>query len=153
MDSRKIISIGLPFVSVVLVVGFLLFTQPQITGLAVGEFEGGKRTIDAAISLETVSGEIIPETASVAISLDDRQAVLRVRDFIAQSGGDYEYVKGSVESIGYEGNGFTGNHTYTIQLASLPLDNRVDPGEHTFRIKMTYLQHVLLEKEEVIVVS
>lgn len=149
----RTVSVALPVVSVLIVLGFLSFSQPQITGFAVGNVSPGLRTLDALVSLQTFSGELIPDTAVVVVMLDARKAILPIKEFILGTGKPFNYTLGTLPSINYTGLGFTGDYLYALSLSEFPIDREVKKGEHHLTMQIVYLQHVLFEKREDIAVG
>ncbi len=148
----RILSVAIPLASVLIVIGFLSLSQPQITGFAVGNVSSGLRTLDASVSLQTFSGELIPDTSVVVVMLDARKAILPIKEFILRTGKPFNYTQGSLSSINYTGLGFTGDYLYTLSLSEFPIDREVKKGEHHLTMQIVYLQHVLFEKQEDIAV-
>ena len=153
VNVKALISFGLPVVSVMLLVSFVVFTQPTITGLAVGNESFGLRTIDARVTLETFADEIIPEHARVVVRVDAETGQMTIKDFILLSGMPYEYEDGTLEEIGYVGKGFTGEHTYSLQLSDFGINRVVSVGEHELHMEIRYLQHILYQRTEKVMVQ
>jgi len=153
MDGKVIISFILPIVSIAFVFGFLVYTEPTITGFSVVNGSGVLRDLDARVTLETSAGEVIPENAYVVVKIDRKQAIMKVGDFILKTGQVFNYTSGKLESISYEGLGFSGDFVYELWLRDFNLDRRVTSGVHTVTMQILYLQHVLLEKSEEVIVQ
>ncbi|MDA1196675.1 MAG: hypothetical protein O2779_01795 [Nanoarchaeota archaeon] len=153
MNGKVVFSFLLPIISIAFVFGFLYATEPTITGFAVVNESGALRNLDARVTLSTSSGEVIPENAYVAVTIDRKQAFMTVRDFILKSGQEYNYTSGELESVSYTGLGFSGDYVYELWLSDFSLDRRVLSGVHTVKMEILYLQHTLLEKSEEVIVS
>ena len=144
MDSR--LSFVVPAISAAIIA--LVLMRPEITGFAVSP--GG--IMQAGIMVATAEGVILPRDSVVTISIDEEEASMPVSAFISKSARPYELVEGEVPEIGYEGLGYTGNHTYMVQLSEFDLARDLQPGTHTLTVKITYKGVVISASEREIVV-
>lgn len=152
-DFKLWVTYALPAFSVLVLLGYISMSQPAITGFAAINITEEYKELDADINLQTYAGEVLPDTTKVAITLDRETAFMTLGDFIRRTGEPFNYTKGKLAAINYEGYGFGGNFTYSLPLSAFNIFRKVKPGEHTIKMQLIYLQHVLLEKEEAVVVK
>ena len=145
---KKIQIYILPLISLVVIISFLLATKPSPTGMAVLEINATPdRAITAKVTLKLSKNELIPEDALVVVILDDREASMPIKKFIEISNQPYNYTKGTLHIADYEGYGYIGDYSYSIELSNFELDTKILTGEHTFTTKIIYNEKVLYEEQ------
>lgn len=151
---KKIRIYILPFISLIIIIGFFIFTKPTPTGMAVLDINSSpERTITAKVTLKLSKNELIPESALVIVMLDDRKASMPIKKFIEISKQPYNYIKGELDIVNYKGYGYVGDYTYSIDLENFDLDKKIFTGDHTFTTKIVYNNKVLYEKETIFTVE
>lgn len=141
----------LPIVSVILIALFL--ANPDITGLIVGT--GGPdndiKQLSGKVRI-TVRENIIPEDSVVTVYLNGQNSGMPVKEFIEKSGEAYELAYGQITEIGYEGRGYAGEHSYTLDLSEFDLDLYLEPGEYTLITEVSYENFVISSISEDILI-
>jgi hypothetical protein len=99
-----------PIVSVLLILSILLI-DPEFTGLAVFENK------EVMIELNTFKDLVLPGNAELEVTIENKSSRLTIKEFIEKTGEEFELVEGSIDSIGFEGMGYTGNETYYLPLS------------------------------------
>ncbi len=147
---KKIQLYIVPILSLIIFATIFTFTKPTLgpTGMAVSDINPtDERTVTAKVTLKLSKNELIPKDSLVMVSLDDREASIPIKEFIKISNEPYEYAQGTLEIADYEGYGYIGDYTYSIDIENFNLDTKVLTGEHTFTTKIVYNNHVLYKKE------
>ncbi len=145
---KKIQLYIVPFLSLLIVFGFLFFTKPTPTGMAILDINSSPdRSITAKVTLKLSSNELIPEDSLVVVMLDDREASMPIKEFINISNQPYNYTKGTLPIANYEGYGYIGDYTYSIDISKFKLDTKVLTGDHTFTTRIVYKDKILYEKK------
>lgn len=136
MDRRVFI---LPIASVLLVLAVLM--RPDFTGfIAAGTPEDGE-TPQVSV---TISGDgMIPEDSVITVYLDDQEASMGFRDFVEKTGKDFRRIHGEIPEIGYEGYGFGGSNTYSLEISDFGLVLSPGSGEHVLTIEVAYGNFVI----------
>lgn len=145
---KKIRLYIVPFLSIVIILFFLFFfktpeTPTGLTALDITE----ERTITAKVTLKLSKNELIPEDSLVIVMLDDKETSMPIKQFIELSQQPYEYIQGKQPIASYEGYGYIGDYTYSIDLSNFDLDRKVLSGDHKFTTKIIYKEKVLYEKK------
>ena len=143
---KEKISILLPVLTITVL--FVLFARPQMTGFLVGP----ESVVSADIKITTAGGVILPADSLVTVTLGEEASSMPISLFIQKSGGTFEFVRGSVPELGYEGWGYTGNHTYIVPLSEFNMTRAVGPGEHSIGVKIEYSGHLISSTEEKVLV-
>ena len=146
VDKKIIISIALPIVSILIIIGFIASTN-QITGLVILDNTTSQHLIDADITLKTYPDELLPENAHIQISIGNTTASLTIKEFIEKTGTPYNQSYGALPVINYVGRGFTGNHTYKLNLSQLNIDRNIGTGSHTLKTSIVYNGELLFESK------
>lgn len=141
MDRRVYI---LPIISVFIVLALVL--RPDITGFMVAE--PLENQISADISVSINQDGFITEDSIVTVYLDDRKSEMAFSEFVRRTGRSYERVRAEVPEIGYEGYGYAGIYTYSLDISEFDLDTVVDRGVHTLRVKVSYGEHVFSDTSQ-----
>lgn len=100
---------------------------------------------DLAVKIET-KADLIPEDAIIKVVLDGQEASMTVSEFIYRAGGEFNYTYGYLDSIGYEGYGFIGDYTYTLDLKYFEI-NDVSKGDYTLKTEVLYNTLILASNE------
>ncbi len=151
---KKIQLYVVPFFSILIIIGFFIFTKPTPTGMTVLDINATtERTITAKVTLKLSKNELIPESALVIVMLDDRKASMPIKKFIEISKQPYNYTKNTLPLADYEGYGYIGDYMYSIELSNFDLNTKVLTGDHTFTTKIVYNNKVLYEKETIFTVE
>jgi len=131
MDGRILV---LPMLSVVLVL--ILLTRPDITGLMAAKpsDEPGMINISANVSITIKDGGFIPEGSIVTVYLDDRSSSMGFGEFVKMTGAAYS--RTSQQATGYEGYGYGGPYTYSLDVSEFGIDTAVAKGRHTLMFKV-----------------
>jgi hypothetical protein len=146
MNGRILI---MPVLSVVMVA--VLLSRPDITGLAVAKPSGaGASEISANITVIIPEDGFVPEGSEVLIYLDDREASMGIADFINKSGASYDRGLGKIQSIGYEGYGFTGAHSYVLGISDFGIGASVEPGSHSLVVLVLYGKNIISRSSQTI---
>ena len=116
----------LPVVTLI-VVGVLVFSNEEVTGLAVFQEE------ELEVKINLHRGIVVPPDTLIQVSLDDEVVQLTLQEFIQKTGQDYAFVFGSYKEINYLGPGFTGPFEYKLRLSDLDLGE-----EGLMKIVITY---------------
>jgi len=157
MNKHKTISFILPITSVLIIALFLIFAKPTTTGLTVLETDNAniseERTLEADVVLKTKEKEILPENTLIVVTINDKSASMNIKDFIFLCDKEYDYEFGRLESIDYEGYGFTGNHTYKLGISNFDLDLKIILGTHSLTTKIVFEDKILYENIESIIIS
>jgi hypothetical protein len=140
------ISLLLPALSLAVVL--LVSMRPEITGMSVAT--GG--VVEAGVRLKTAEGVVLPAGAEISVSAGGESSSMGASEFIEASGGAYELSDGEAPAIGYSGEGYTGNHTYTVPLSAFGISRRLPEGKHTLRVTVAYGGEVITEAEEEVTV-
>ena len=147
-DNRVYI---LPLISVILVAVVLL--RPDITGLIVGGGIQGEtiKHLSGKIKI-TISKDIIPKDSVITVFLNNQSSSMPIREFIDKTGEEYEFRYGRIPEIGYEGYGYAGKHSYTLNLSEFGLDLNLKPGNYTLVTEISYENFVISTTAEEIIV-
>ena len=148
----KYTSFLVPTLSLILIISAFLFLKPSTTGLATFSPDESQN-VNADISLSTKNGEVIPPNALVEIWIDDKKSEMKISEFIARTGQQYDLQQGSIPDFNFQGIGYTGEHTYKLTLADFNIDRNVHKGAHTFITRIVYREKILYEKQNNIVIS
>lgn len=151
---KKIQIYIVPVLSLLTIMGFFFFTKPTPTGMAILDINSSPdMSITAKVTLKLSKNELIPENALVIVTLDDRETSMPIKKFIELSNQPYNYTKGTLDIANYEGYGYIGDYTYSIDLSNFDFDTKVIAGDHTFTTKIIYKEKVLYEKEALFTVK
>ncbi len=153
MHKHNLISILVPTFSILIFLGAYFFLEPATTGLVVFEPNQSNRLVNANVILKTKSSEVIPPSAIIQIEINNKKAHMSIADFIKRTGREYTVDYGELPEFGFYGNGFTGDHTYNLTLADFSIDRNIGKGEHKFITKIIYLNKILYQKENNIMIS
>jgi hypothetical protein len=107
----------LPLVTILLI-GSILFLDPEITGFAVFENE------EILITLNTYEDFILPENSVLEVVVGNISDDIIVKDFIEKSGQNYISIKGKNRDLGFNGQGYTGNNTYYLSINEFNFNNK-----------------------------
>jgi len=140
----------LPIISIILI-AVVLF-RPDITGLITGTGEPTNEIKHLTGKVRISVFEIIPEDSIVTVFLNDQGSGMPIKEFIEKSGGEYELKYGEVPEIGYEGYGYGGEHSYTLELSEFGLDLDLKPGEYTLITEVSYENFVISSTAEDILI-
>ncbi len=141
----------LPLISVILIA--VVLVRPDITGLVIGV--GGPEETIKQLSGKiriTISKDIIPEDSVVTVFLNNQSSSMPIKEFIERSGEEYEFKYGRIPEIGYEGYGYAGKHSYTLNLSEFELDLNLRPGNYTLVTEISYENFVISSTAEEIVI-
>ncbi|MBT3691282.1 hypothetical protein HOG16_03515 [Candidatus Woesearchaeota archaeon] len=105
-----------PVISVLLILSILLI-DPEFTGLAVFEND------EVMIQLNTFKDLVLPENAELEVSIENVSSRLTIKEFIEKTGEEFELVEGKIESLSFEGMGYTGNQTYYLPLSEFGFED------------------------------
>ncbi len=144
---KKIKIYILPFISLIVIISFLIATKPSPTGMAIIDIEPQESSVTAKVTLKLSKNELIPEDALVFVILDDKEASMPIKQFIELSNQPFNYTQGTLPIANYEGYGYIGDYTYSIELSNFNLDTKVFTGKHTFTTKIIFEDKVLYEQE------
>jgi hypothetical protein len=153
MKKDYLISILVPVFSVLLIAGVYFFIEPSTTGLAIYSANESTSIVNANVVLETKSGEVIPPDAYIEVWLDHKKARMTITEFIQRTGKEYDIQDGELLDFGFQGKGFTGQHSYNLTLADFNIDRNIGNGEHVFITRIIYRNQVLYEKENRIMIN
>ncbi|HLD12900.1 MAG TPA: hypothetical protein VJB87_04890 [Candidatus Nanoarchaeia archaeon] len=126
----------------------LLIVGGNLTGLFVLE----PTTINAAITITTNEEDVLPEAAIITITIGEATTTITTKQFIEQTGQTYQLRYGTLPSIAYAGNGYTGKNTYTLSLQQLGLQPNLEPGIYQLLTTITYEEKTISQHIEEIVV-
>jgi len=143
---KEKISVLLPVLTITALL--VIFARPQITGFVVGPGS----VLSADIKITTAEGVILPADSVVTATLSEESSSMPVSMFVSKSGGAYEFVNGNVPELGYDGWGYTGNHTYIVPLSEFNLTRALPGGEHSIGVKIEYNGYLISSTEERVVV-
>ncbi len=121
--KKEFIPYLLPILTIIALIS-VAFLNPNITGFAV---KNTQEKVSANVVILTDASVVLPKDALVEVSLDDKKASMSVKDFIEKNGSWYEIKNGAYPLINYYGEGYTGNHVYSLKLDAFNLgliDNR-----------------------------
>ena len=152
-NPRLIISLILPITSFFIIIGFVFYGNPSYTGMVTYEIGNSTRMIQSDVILKTKENEIVPEYAIIKISLDDKRAMLTVKEFIEKTKKPFNYTYGSLEKISYTGYGYSGNYSYTLNLSDFSINTTINLGSHSFVTEITYEDKILFRQEKDIIVG
>jgi hypothetical protein len=145
MDRRILI---IPVLTILFIA--ILFLRPEISGFIVGSISPEQRIIEAKVVVTINEDGFIPENAIVKVYLDNRTATMSFSEFVKKAKGGHDIRMGRVEEINYEGYGYGGAYTYTLDLSQFSLDTLVQPGEHTLVTEVLYEDFVLSRTSQTI---
>lgn len=141
----------LPIISIILIAVFLI--NPDLTGLVVGGGETPDETLKHLTGKVRITVfEIIPRDSIVTVFLGDQSSDMPLREFIAKSGERYIIEYGQIPEIGYEGEGYAGGYSYTLELSEFDLDLNLEPGSYTLITEVSYGDFVLSSTAEDIII-
>ena len=130
-----------------IIVAFIVFLNPNITGFAIRE---NNDLVAANIKIFTSSTQVLPPDAFVEAVLDGKSSSMSVKEFIEKNGSSFELKDGRLELIDYSGLGYTGDNSYTLSLDKFNLGNAESKNEHILKIKVHYNNKIISESSQVI---
>lgn len=133
----------LPVVTI-LVVGLLLFTNPNITGFLIAE-DVTYNKLNVIVTLHTYINQLIPENATVLVKFANQTGRMAVKEFISRSGGPFNYINSENKAIKYKGYGFIGDYNYSLDLKYFNIDTTLLSGEYTLNVEVLYNYFILSE--------
>lgn len=153
---KKIQFYIVPLISLIIIFSFLIFTKQTESpvGMAVLDIDTiPENSVTAKVTLKLSKNELIPENALVIVMLDDKKASMPIKQFIMLSNQPFNYTEGTLPIADYEGYGYIGDYTYSIDLSNFDLETKVAAGNHKFTTKIVYKDMVLYEKETSFVIE
>jgi len=122
----------LPVISIIFLIGSILFLDNNngVTGFTIADT--GKYPVNSDVRLEILEGQTIPGDALIVVSLDNREASMKISDFVVKAGGE--------EKENYEGKA-----TFALGLSEFNIDNKVEKGNHAVGVKLVYKDSVIFE--------
>lgn len=141
--TKNIISIILPLTTV-FIIAFLVKTQP--TGLAVYK---NKTLYNVEGSVSITLQEKIPLDSYIRINIDEYEIKMPLVEFLKMSENFQEYKVPVEQEKNYRiieedsKKYIIGNGTYTVDLASLGIDEGFEKGEHTIKTQIVYEDSLL----------
>ncbi len=151
IEHKKIITITLPFASILVLLLAVILIKPEPTGLVI--YDNSSRKIDAAVTLNLFEGEVLPSDSIVLIDIDGKTARISVSEFIQKSGGEFNYTQGILRAANYIGYGYTGNYTYKLNLSQLLIERNLTSGNHLLTMNIIYGRTVLSERKKNIFIN
>ena len=149
MELHERVSIILPVLSITLV--FVFLARPGITGFAVGQGVAGN-SVNAEIRVTTAEGVFLPAGSLIEVGIGEEVSSMPLARFIEISGAPYELAVGGTPEISYSGPGYTGNHTYAVQLSEFKMDRPLGEGLHAIKVRVVYNGTVISQGEKDVLV-
>ena len=116
-----------------------------MTGMVAGPGHGANVAAKAVVY--TLEGQVLPAGSIVTVRLGGRSASMNASEFIVRSGGSYELAEGSLDSIGYRGRGYTGNHSYVVGVSGFNISTIFPPGNYTLAVEVSYEGKIISSAE------
>ena len=132
--NKEIIPYLLPILTIIVFIS-VVFLNPEITGFAVKDIQD---KVSANVVGLTDDNVVLPLYALVEVSLDDKKGSMSVKDFIEKNGSWYEIKNGGYPLINYYGEGYTGNHVYSLKLDDFNLGMIGNKDMHNLSIVIYY---------------
>lgn len=120
----------LPVISIVFLISLFLTLDDTSSPTGFVVADGNRYSVNSEVKLEIFEGEKMYGDALMVVSLDDREASMKISDFVVKAGGELKEV--------YEGEAL-----YVLQISDFDIDNTLEEGEHTLSIKLVYNGNVI----------
>lgn len=143
MERRAYI---LPIISVLAVL--VLVLNPDITGFMVAE--PSERQVFADISVSINEDGFIPEDSIITVYLGKRKSSMDFKEFVKKTGKGYNWIKSEIPQMGYEGYGYGGIYTYSIDINEFDIDTILRSGEYELVIEVSRENYVISETSQFI---
>jgi hypothetical protein len=143
MDRRVYI---LPLISVLLVIVLLL--NPDITGFMVAE--PSEKQVFADIVVSISEDGFVPEDSIITVYLGDRESSMGFKEFIEKTGEGFNRIRSGIPQIGYEGYGYEGPYTYSLDINEFGIDTVLAPGEYELVIEVSRENYVISKTSQLI---
>jgi hypothetical protein len=142
----------LPMVTFI-VIAFVFFVRPEITGFIVSSPGRTEKILGAKIRVSIAKGGLIPEGSVITIYLNGQNSSLPIRDFMLKSGRIYNYTYGTLPQINYRGYGYSGEHTYSLDISEFGLNTNLKPGNYTLMTEISYENFVISHTMQNIIIE
>jgi len=141
--QRKIMPYVLPVLTVFAII--LFFASPKITGFFIAEPNMAYKNLDTVVTINTYTNQLIPENATIVVSMANQTAGMPVMEFIYRSGGPFNYINSENPAIKYKGYGFRGDYNYSLNLRYFNINTTLPLGNHTLNLEVLYDYFILSE--------
>ncbi len=135
---KKFVPYVVPAISVLLIFSILLI-DPELTGFAVFENK------EVMIELNTFKDLVLPENAELEVVIAEESSRLTIKEFIEKTGEEYELVEGSIDSLNFEGMGYTGNKTYYLPISEFGFEE----GHNKEIVINVYYEELLISSQNI----
>ncbi|MDO8555655.1 MAG: hypothetical protein Q7R96_00595 [Nanoarchaeota archaeon] len=137
----------LPLLSISLFILFLL--GGNITGLVTLN----QKEIQANIILTTTEDDVLPGEAIITMTIADYSASKTIKEFITITQQPYTERYGQLKQINYTGQGYSGEHTYTLPLTTFNPPTNLATGTYQLTTTITYKETTISTNTEEITIQ
>ena len=134
----------LPIVTLIIVISIISF-NPSITGFSI---KNSKYQVSGKVVVFTDSSIVIPKSSIVEVSIDNKTKSIGLSDFITKNGSWYEEKTGAYPNISYYGVGYSGIHSYSLDLKEFNFGVFDSKDTYNLRIRVLYNNNVLSETNQ-----
>jgi hypothetical protein len=134
----------LPIITVVIAISIISF-NPSITGFSVKE---SKYLVSGKVMVFTDSRVVIPKNSIVEVAIDNETKSMNLSDFIIKNGSWYEEKTGAYPNISYYGQGYSGSHSYSLDLKEFNFGLFDSKDIYKLRIRVIYGKNILSETNQ-----
>jgi hypothetical protein len=134
----------LPIVTIVIVISVISF-NPSITGFSVRD---SKYQVSGKVVVFTDSSVVIPKNSIVEVSIDNKTESISLSDFIIKNGSWYEEKTGNYPNISYYGLGYSGTHSYSLDLKDFNFGVFDSKDKYNLRVRVLYGDNILSETNQ-----
>lgn len=134
----------LPIISIILVFGIVFF-NPSTTGFVVQQ---NKDKIDGKIMIYTDDQFVLPLDSTINISIDNQTASMTIQEFIKKNNTWFEIKTGHNNLAEYYGQGYSGNHAYSLDLSEFGLGFINQKDIHNLKVRIYHKEKILSETNE-----
>jgi hypothetical protein len=134
----------LPIITIIIIISVISF-NPSITGFSVKD---SKYQVSGKVVVFTDSSLVIPKNSIVEVAIDNETKSISLSDFIIKNGSWYEEKTGAYPNISYYGSGYSGTHSYSLDLKEFNFGLFDSKDTYNLRIRVLYGSNILSETNQ-----